>query len=126
MAIGKELGTFELRSTSFTLAPGKKKAVNVSANFEGRVTGVVDGSVITTMTVESKNAKDGKYKISSRCFLDNGEILDASGEGKTTHLGGHKWRVAGVADMSNGESYAVTGEINFADRLFTGAMYERN
>jgi hypothetical protein len=125
MALGKELGTFDLRSTSITLVPGKKKAVRISMNFEGTVKGRLDGEVVATMKIDSPDGKDGKYEVSTRTFFEGGEIQDGSGSGQTTHTGDHKWLVAGVAEISNGRSYAITGEIDFTARTFVGKMYDR-
>ncbi len=125
MALGKELGTFDLKSTSFTLIPGKNKTVEVSANFEGRVQGRTEGDVIATMTFASPDGKDGTYTVSTRTLFDDGSIQDASGQGKTTYESGHTWRVAGVAEISNGRSYGITGEIDYVARTFKGTIFDR-
>ena len=107
------------------LSKGKKHSVKVSANFDGKVAGRMDGAVLATMEVASPDGKDGKYTVFTRTLFDNGEIQDAQGSGRTTHTGDHKWLVAGIAETSNGRSYAITGEIDFPARRFTGKIYNR-
>jgi hypothetical protein len=126
MAVGKEIGVYDLKSTSVTLVPGKRDTTTVHINYEGELTGEHACTVFATMTLESPDGKDGTYTICARWFLDTGEILDAVGEGQTTLLGdGHKWLVAGVGKVSNGQNAAVEGEIDLATRSFTGKMFER-
>jgi hypothetical protein len=125
MAVGKEIGVYDLKSTSVTLVPGKGDTTTVHINYEGELTGALACTVFATMTVESPDGRDGTYKISARWFLNTGEILDATGEGETTLVEGHKWKVAGVAKVSNGQNAAVKGEIDLATRSFTGKMFER-
>jgi hypothetical protein len=77
------------------------------------------------MTIENIEGDDGKYSVTARSIMSDGGMLDASGHGKTTHTGGQKWNVAGIADMSDGRSFAIQGEIEFPARAFTGKMFER-
>jgi len=126
MAVGKEIGSFELKSTSVTLEPGKGGSVTLHINYEGGASGDLDAEVFTTMTVESRDGKDGDYKISARCFLRNGDILDANGQGKTVYGSRHTWTVAGVTEAVGGRSWAIRGDIDLKDRSFVGKMYERN
>ena len=126
MALGKELGKFDMKSTSITMIPGKKnRPATAQINFEGNLVGELDATTIATMTIETIEGDDGKYSVVARSIMADGEILDVNGHGKTTHTGGQKWAVAGVADMSDGRSYAIQGEIDFPARSFTGKMFER-
>lgn len=126
MAVGKEIGLFDMKSTSITLEANKGKVTAAQVNFEGDISGEFSCTALATMTIQSSDGKDGTYKISARCFMKNGEIVDAVGEGKTTSTGGQKWTVAGVADVSDGRSAAVKGEIDLAKRSYTGRMFERH
>ena len=69
MAVGKEIGAFEMKSTSISLAPGKGSYLTAEANFEGEAHGDLECMAIATMTVTSQNGKDGDYKVCARCFL---------------------------------------------------------
>ncbi len=125
MAVGKEIGNFDMKSTSVTLEPGKGGSVRLHINFEGVSTGDLECEAIATMTVDSEDGKDGDYRISARCFLSNGEIMDANGHGKTTYGADHNWDVAGITEMQGHRGWAIRGDINLRDRTFVGKMYER-
>ena len=125
MAVGKEIGVFDMQSTSVTLVPGKGILTTTHVNYEGDISGDFACTCYATMTLESKDGKDGKYTICGRWFLESGGFLDGFGEGQTTNKGGPKWDVAGHAQMSNGASLVVQGEIDFAKRAFVGKMFER-
>ncbi|MFT4564859.1 MAG: hypothetical protein ACI9BW_004629, partial [Gammaproteobacteria bacterium] len=121
----RELGTFEMKSTSITMIAGRNRAANAQINFEGTIAGELEATTIATMTIENNGDEDGKYDIVARAIFPDGEILDANGHGKTNHAGAQKWNVAGIAEMSDGRSYAIQGEIDFSARAFTGKMFER-
>ena len=126
MAVGKEIGAFDLTSTSVSLTPGKGHSVTAHVNYEGKVTGEIAGRVLTTMTIESADGKDGTYKICTRFFMHGGEVLDSKSEGETTSLGGLKWRVAGVGTQSSGRSTAIQGEVDLENHTYVGKLFERN
>jgi hypothetical protein len=125
VALGKELGVYDLKSTSITLVPGKGNVLTTHINFEGTISGEFECEVLATMTIQSADGRDGVYKICARCFMPSGEILDASGEGETTSKGGPRWTVAGIAEFADGRSTGVTGDIDLQHGSFVGKMYER-
>jgi hypothetical protein len=125
MAVGREIGAFAMKSTSVTLTPGKAGSVTLHINYEGAATGELDSEVFSTMIVESSDGKDGAYRISARCFLRNGDIVDANGHGKTVHGHGNTWSVAGVTELVSGKSWAIRGDIDLTEKSFNGKMFER-
>lgn len=126
MAVGKEIGIFDVKSTSVTVVPGEGNITTTHVNYEGRITGQFASYCFATMTIESKDGKDGTYKISGRWFLKEGGFIDGFGEGETKSTGeGPAWDVVGIAELSNGESCAVEGEINLPDHSFIGKFFER-
>lgn len=125
MAVGNQIGVFDMSSTSVTLVPGKGTLTTTHVNYEGDITGEFACTCYAAMTVESKDGKDGKYTICGRWFLEDGGFLDGFGEGETTNTGGPMWKVAGHAHMSNDVNLAVQGEMDFSKRTFVGKMYER-
>ncbi|MGR9093400.1 MAG: hypothetical protein ACU85U_22740 [Gammaproteobacteria bacterium] len=125
MAVGKEIGAFNMQYTSVTLEPGKDGSVTLHVNFEGSSSGDFACDALATMTVDSRNGKDGDYRISARCFMHDGTIVDANGEGKTVHGDGHKWSVAGITEVSGNRAYAIQGDIDLHARSFSGKMFER-
>lgn len=125
MTVGKEIGTFDMKSTSVTLAPGTGEFLTIHMNFEGDVAGEIECRAIATMTVESNDGKNGDYKLCVRRFLNDGEILDAVGEGKTVLDGKHTWSVAGITEIAGRRTWAVQGKIDLEKRSFIGKMFER-
>ena len=125
MAVGKEIGVFDMRSTSVTLVPGKGILTTTQVNYEGDITGDFASKCYATMTLESRDGKQGKYTICGRWFLEQGGYIDGFGEGETTGAGGAEWQCVGHARMSNDVSFAVTGEIDFAKQTFYGKLFER-
>ena len=125
MAVGKELGEFKMQYTSVTVEPGKGGAVTLHVNFEGSSSGDCTCDALATMTVDSRNGKDGDYRISARCFMRDGSVVDANGEGKTVHGDGHKWSVAGITEVAGKPAYAIQGEIDLRARSFIGKMFQR-
>lgn len=125
MAIGRQLGTFELEATSFSLAKAKGDMLDTHLNFEGEMTGEVAGQILVSMTISSADGKDGTYETCGRYFLDDGTVIDAFTQGKTTSLGNHRWRVAGVGKTSRGASIAIKGEIDIKKHSYSGQVHER-
>jgi len=126
MAVGREIGQFEMKYTSVTLEPGKSGSVTLHVNFEGSSSGEFECEALATMTVDSRDGKDGDYKVSARCFMADGDIVDANGQGKTNYGEDHTWAVAGITEVSGERAYAIQGHINLKDRSFVGKMFERN
>ncbi len=125
MTVGKEIGEFDMKTTSITFEPGKGDYLTAPINFAGDAPGEIECRALATMTVESRNGKDGDYKICARCFLADGEILDAAGEGKTLLDGKHNWQVAGIAEVAGQRTWAVQGTIDLEKGAFVGKMFER-
>lgn len=125
VAVGKEIGTFDMTSTSVTLEPGKGDFLTAHINFDGNATGELASRVLATMTVESRNGRDGNYRICARCFLDDGAIMDVHGEGKTVLDGTHNWSVAGITAVAGHRGWAVQGKIDLANGRFTGKLFKR-
>jgi hypothetical protein len=57
--------------------------------------------------------------------MDDGEMFDATGEGKTVLDGKHKWSVAGITEIAGHRSWAIQGQIDLENGAFTGKMFER-
>lgn len=126
MAVGKEIGEFEMTSTSVTLEPAKGDFLTARVNYEGNATGDIECEAVATMTVESRDGKNGDYEISARCFMSGGEIVDAKGYGKTVLEEGYTWNVAGITEIAGRRSWAIQGKIDLKSRSFVGKMLERD
>lgn len=122
MAVGKQLGEFSLKATSFTYSA----AGTVQGNFEGSAKGEgLTGPVLGTLTaVGAPGAKSGTCSWAGTSYLDNGEEINGKGEGTWESIGTHKWRIRAVIYLSDGRTVASDGEIALATRSFTGTSYE--
>jgi hypothetical protein len=125
MALGKTLGEFSLKATSFTYTPTESGG-RVQGNFEGTAKGEgLAGPVLGTLTaVGAPGAKSGTCSWAGTSYLDNGEEVNGKGEGTWEKIGTHKWRVRMVAALSDGRTIASDGEVALAPRSFTGTLYE--
>ena len=122
MAVGKQIGEFSFKSTSFTYSA----AGTVQGNFEGSVKGEgLTGPVLGTLTaVGAPGAKSGTCSWVGTAYLDKDEELHGQAEGTWESLGGHRWRVRGVNLLSDGRTIASDGEIDLATRSYSGKLYE--
>lgn len=98
----------------------------MQGNFEGSAKGEgFTGPVLGTLTAGgAPGAKSGTCSWAGTSYLDNGEEINAKGEGTWESIGTHKWRVRGINYLSDGRTIASDGEITLATRSFTGTLYE--
>ena len=123
MAIGKRLGSFRAKSTSVTLKPGEGDMPLAEINYEGTVTGKLDGALYATMNFNSKDGRSGTYTITSLLILSNGDIIGASGHGTTSHIEDQKWNVVGVSNVSKSNSFAVKAMIDLENDVMKGDLF---
>lgn len=125
MAIGKKLGSFRAKSTSVTLKAGNGSMPQAEINYEGAVTGELDGALYATMNFDSKDGRSGTYTLTSLLILSNGDILGATGHGTTSHVEDQKWNVVGVSYISDTKGFAVTALIDLENRVVKGDLFAR-
>jgi hypothetical protein len=125
MALGKPLGEFSLKSTSLTYT-ATGSGGSVQGNFEGTAKGEgLSGPVLGTLiAVGAPGAKSGTCSWVGTSYLDNGEEVEAKGEGTWEKTGAHRWRIRGINYLSDGRTIASDGMIELATRSFTGTLYE--
>jgi hypothetical protein len=122
---GQQIGEYSFKSTSATLAPGPGGSVLVQVNFEGPATvRGQSGTVILTVTFVG-GGKGGTFSTCSQSYRDDGEVIAASGSGTYESIGKHRWRTQGFVEGSTGQSAATEGEIDFAERSWTGKLFEK-
>ena len=77
MALGQEIGMFELNVTSWSQA---EDGASVAITVDGTATDF--GTVLGTLTGQiAPGAKSGTGSWRSQAFLDNGEVVQGLGEG---------------------------------------------
>lgn len=120
MALGKEIGTFDFKITSWSQA---EDGGSVSITVDG--TGSDFGTVLGTLTgVIAPGAKSGAASWRSQAFLDNGEAVQGRGEGTWVDSGKHQWRIRMNVAISDDRFIAADGTLNLADRSFKGKILD--
>ena len=120
MAIGKEIGTFSLKSTSthYNEAGG-----SVAIDYDGTATGY--GTVLGTLTLRGEpGAKTGPCTLTGQGFLESGEIISGTGQGTWEELGKHQWRTRMIVATSDGRAHASDGKLELASRTLSGRMFD--
>ena len=125
MAVGKAIGEYSLKATTFTYT-AMENGGTVQGNFEGSVKGEgLTGPVLGTLTaVGAPGTKSGTCSWAGTSYLDNGEEIDGKREGTWEKIGTHKWRIRAVVYLSDGRTVASDGEIALATRSYTGTIFE--
>jgi hypothetical protein len=124
MALGKQIGEFSLKTTSLTLTPGPGGSVLVQGNFEG--TSATFGAILRTGTFVSAGAKSGTFSVCAAAYLENGDSLTGNGQGTFESIGRHQWRTQELMHISDGRTFDIEGEMNLAERAWTGKIFERS
>jgi hypothetical protein len=120
MALGKEVGTFDMKITSWSQAEdGGSVAITVDG------AGTNFGTVLGTLTGQiAPGAKNGAASWRSQAFLDNGEVVQGRGEGTWTESGKHKWRIRLIVTVSDDRLIAVDGTLNLKKRSLSGKILD--
>jgi hypothetical protein len=118
MPLGKEVSEFSSKVTSVTY-----RDTSGQANVHGTATGF--GTVQGTLSFTGQpNAKSGTNSWRGTAYLDNGETLNAAGEGTWEESGKHKWHVRMLLRGSDGQSFFSDGEVDLAGQSYNGKLYE--
>ena len=126
MAVGKQIGEFSLKGTSFPIAPGPGKALTLQGNFEGPITGEAgEGYGVGTLTlVTEPGAKGGTWTWSGLTYLSSGGGIGINSQGTWQESGVNKWRFHGTGEDSTGRLIDVEAEADLATRTLAGKLYE--
>jgi hypothetical protein len=122
MALGKSIGEFSLKATTFMFTPGAAGSVLVQVNLEGNATGF--GAVLGTMNAVSAGQKSGTWSWCAVAYLDNGGSVTGNGQGTFESSGSHNWRTQGFIHISDGRTIGIDGEIDLATRSWSGKLFE--
>ena len=85
----------------------------MQVNWEGTGTGF--GAILITVTYVG-GPKNGTYSLCGTAYLDNGDSLNAIGQGTYESSGKHRWRAQGFDQLSDSNRIAVEGKIDLASR----------
>jgi hypothetical protein len=124
MATGKKIGEYSAKFTTLTFSPGPHGCTLIQANVEGSATGM--GAVLGTATFIVAGGRSGSYSWYGIAYLDNGEQVTSNGTGTYESIGKHRWgTVNPVVQQSDGLTFTFEGEIDLAERSWTGKLFER-
>lgn len=125
MGFGKEVGSFELKATSFTVTPGPGKGRNIQVNCEGTTSGDVSGKVLGTLTVVGElNARSGSWSWCGFSLMADGDTMTNDGHGTWERLAPGKLRLHGSDFLSDGRTLGVEFTAELATRTLAGKLYE--
>ena len=126
MAMGKELGDFSFKTTSFGYSPGEGGAETVAMNMEGALDGAAGKlTALGTLTGSpNADATSGTYTWLGRDFAADGATRVATGGGFFTANGKGSWAVRGYVLWSDGSGAGIEGELDLASRSLKGKAYE--
>ena len=124
VAPGKEIGEFDYKVTSTTVAEDGQGHRVVSVNAEGGASGY--GTVFGTFTLHGVegDAKSGKAIWRAMAFLESGERATDTAVGTWHESGQSQWRFRGLSHVSDGATFAGDGILDMAARTFKGKLIE--
>jgi len=123
MPKAKKPGEFAFKATSVTYEETAGGGV-VRLNLEGKATGF--GTVLGTMSLfgDARGAQSGRSTWSGAAYLDNGDVIQGSGDGFFQRAGKHKWRVRSLDRTSDGILLLTDGVISLDGRSYKGTLTE--
>lgn len=125
MAKGKNKGgEFSFKSTSVTYNEIPGAGGETAINLEGTATGF--GTVLGTMSLwsDGPGAESGRSSWVGSGYLENGEVVQGTGDGFYERTGKHKWRVRSVVRVSTGALLLSDGVISLDGRSYKGTLTE--
>ena len=129
MALGKQIGQYSGKVTSFTFGPGPGDAMTGQANMEGTVSGEIgEGTyALTRYMVIEPGAKSGAWSQYGFAAMKDGTSLSFRDQGTWEEISAGKWRYRGTGQLSDGSTsstYATEFEGDWATRTWAGKLYE--
>ncbi len=122
MAVGKQIGTFSLKSTSLTYGADGTGQVNYEGTVEGEG---LTGPVLGTLHITGEpGAKSGTCTWVGTVYPENGEEISSTSEGTWESSGSHQWRVRAVLSLSDGRTQLTDGELVMSTRSYNGTLHE--
>ena len=120
MALGKDLGTYELKWTGTRYS---EEGSTVTVDCDGTATdfGTVLGSLILRA---EPGSTQGTASWRGGSFPDNGERSAAIGEGTWEDSGTNQWRIRLLVNSSDGRTFGTDGTLDLASRTLNGKLLD--
>ena len=122
MPLGKEIGSFSVKSTCIRVIEVDGDARVLEGSFEGEVSGQLNGAILGTNTFTGTNEK-GTYQGHGVGLLASGSVNSTS-SGVYWLSGPNEWQTRGAVNLATGETIVGEGTIKFADRTWSGKIFE--
>jgi hypothetical protein len=121
MADAKKGGEFSFKATSVAYVITDGGGAN-QINLEGKATGF--GEVLGTLSLfgDAPMSQAGQSSWVGTAYLDNGDIVEGTGDGFFERSGKHKWRVRSIMRTSTGAVYVTDGTISLKGRTYKGTI----
>jgi hypothetical protein len=122
MAKGKKSGEFTFKATSVTYEEMASGGGVVQLNLDGKATGF--GTVMGTMSLfgDAPGSQSGRSSWTGEAYLENGDVVQGSGDGFFEKSGKHKWRVRSIVRTTDGAVLLSDGVINLDGRSYKGTL----
>jgi hypothetical protein len=123
MAKGDEIGSFELKMTTSTLAVEASGIPVQSTNYEGTFT-TGDGTDTLLLTARFwGHSSGGSYAMTSLFYAPDGTTIFGTGQGNFASSGVHCWTTIGIGEDSAGARWMAEGEMELATRTWNGKLF---
>lgn len=120
---GKQISEMSLKATSMSVSTGPGNGTAITVHFEGPSPHY--GTIVRSATFSAAGANQGSYTTAAVGYLSDGNVVTGSAQGTYVSSGVHRWRTAETFTFADGSQAVFEGDLNFAERSWTGKIYER-
>lgn len=122
MPLGKQIGTYESKSTSVKIVSvGEQDVAEVT--YEGTTTGELAGPWVGTTTYTGTD-EEGELKFVGIGWPEpSGERVTFEGSGLYKKNGATRWQTRAALRSSRGEQFVSEGQIDHASRTWIGDIF---
>lgn len=122
MPQGKEIGSYSSKSTSMRVIEinGDRRTIEVA--LEGEVSGQLAGTIVGTTVYTGTNDR-GTYTDRGVGFLASGAV-HGEGTGVYWLTKPGEWETRGVFNLTSGQTLIGEGQVNLANRTWSGRIFE--
>ncbi len=127
MALGKQIVEFIFTATSTTFTPGSDGIPVLQHNYQGPVSGELEGVAFGTLQVAYEpSMKSGTWTYCGLTLLSQGGGNTVNSRGTWQEASGLKWHLRGTGHFSDGRTCAVEGDmaIMSGTNKLSGKLYE--
>jgi hypothetical protein len=127
MALGKQVGEFTLTVSSTTLTPGADGTPLLQHNYQGQVSGELEGLAFGTLNLAYEpGMKRGTWTWCGLTLFNKGGGNTVNGQGTWQEAGPLKWRLRGTDRFSDGLDCGIEADMEVAagTNTLSGKLYE--